>query len=82
MHINSLSLSFAFFLEIPPFLNSIKQSLEGKDFEHLLFSYHGVPERHIKKSDITKSHCKIDLKSRSLIVCNRRTRIFDKRNHA
>ncbi|OIQ23586.1 ferrochelatase [Lacinutrix sp. MedPE-SW] len=40
--------------------NSIKQSLEGKDFEHLLFSYHGVPERHIKKSDITNSHCKID----------------------
>jgi ferrochelatase len=25
-----------------------------------LFSYHGVPERHIRKTDITKSHCKID----------------------
>ena len=25
-----------------------------------MFSYHGVPERHIRKSDITKSHCKID----------------------
>jgi ferrochelatase len=31
--------------------------LEGKNYEHLLFSYHGVPERHIRKSDITKSHC-------------------------
>ncbi|WP_223032243.1 ferrochelatase [Hanstruepera marina] len=40
--------------------NSIKNHLEGKDFDHLLFSYHGVPERHIRKSDITKSHCKID----------------------
>ncbi|WP_104735019.1 ferrochelatase [Hanstruepera ponticola] len=40
--------------------NSIKRHLEGKDFDHLLFSYHGVPERHIRKSDITKSHCKID----------------------
>ncbi|MBJ6367531.1 ferrochelatase [Snuella sedimenti] len=40
--------------------NSIKKYLEGKDYEHLLFSYHGVPERHIRKSDITKSHCKID----------------------
>jgi len=40
--------------------NSIKNSLKDKDFEHLLFSYHGIPERHIKKSDITKSHCKID----------------------
>ncbi|WP_204344393.1 ferrochelatase [Psychroserpens algicola] len=40
--------------------NSIARHLEGKDYEHLLFSYHGVPERHIRKSDITKSHCKID----------------------
>lgn len=39
---------------------SIKRHLEGKQFDHLLFSYHGVPERHIRKSDITKSHCKID----------------------
>lgn len=38
--------------------NSIKRHLEGNDYEHLLFSYHGVPERHIRKSDITKSHCK------------------------
>ncbi|MFY0712040.1 ferrochelatase [Seonamhaeicola sp. NFXS20] len=40
--------------------NSIKNHLEGKKYEHLLFSYHGVPERHIRKSDVTKSHCKID----------------------
>ncbi|WP_044401539.1 ferrochelatase [Lacinutrix sp. Hel_I_90] len=39
---------------------SIKTDLENKAYEHLLFSYHGVPERHIRKSDITKSHCKID----------------------
>lgn len=39
---------------------SIAKSLEGLDYEHLLFSYHGIPERHIRKSDITKSHCKID----------------------
>ena len=40
--------------------NSIKNHLTGIDYEHLLFSYHGVPERHIRKSDITKSHCQID----------------------
>lgn len=40
--------------------NSIKNELEHFNAEHLLFSYHGVPERHIKKSDITQSHCKID----------------------
>ncbi|MDP3313736.1 ferrochelatase [Lutibacter sp.] len=40
--------------------NSIQKELVKTNPEHLLFSYHGVPERHIKKSDITKSHCKID----------------------
>ncbi len=40
--------------------NSIQESLQGKEWDHLLFSYHGVPERHIRKSDITRSHCKID----------------------
>lgn len=37
--------------------NSIKNHLKDKNYDHLLFSYHGVPERHIRKSDITKSHC-------------------------
>jgi len=40
--------------------SSIQKHLEAEKPDHLLFSYHGVPERHIKKSDITKSHCKID----------------------
>lgn len=40
--------------------HSIRESLKDKDYEHVLFSYHGVPERHIRKSDVTKSHCKID----------------------
>ncbi len=29
----------------------------GDGSKHLLFSYHGVPERHVKKDDITGSHC-------------------------
>lgn len=40
--------------------DSISKHLEGNPYEHLLFSYHGVPERHIYKRDVTKSHCKID----------------------
>ena len=40
--------------------NNIKNNLEGFDYDHILFSYHGIPERHILKSDPTKSHCKID----------------------
>ncbi len=39
---------------------SIANNLKDKEYDHLLFSYHGVPERHIRKRDITKSHCKID----------------------
>lgn len=55
---------------LPPFYNrpdyievlsqSIKEKLDTVDYEHLLFSYHGVPERHIRKSDITNTHCQID----------------------
>jgi protoporphyrin/coproporphyrin ferrochelatase len=51
---------------VPPFYNnpdyidslanSIKPFLD-KDFDHLLFSYHGIPKRHILKTDCTKSHC-------------------------
>lgn len=58
------------FTSVPAFYNhedyirvlgtSISESLKGVTFDHLLFSYHGVPKRHIRKSDITKSHCKID----------------------
>jgi ferrochelatase len=28
-----------------------------KSYDHILFSYHGVPGRHIKKSDPTGAHC-------------------------
>lgn len=56
--------------EIPHFYNepryikvmsdNIKEHLNDFDYDHLLFSYHGIPERHIYKTDPTKSHCKID----------------------
>ncbi|WP_299363380.1 ferrochelatase [Winogradskyella sp.] len=39
---------------------SIAESLEGLDYEHILFSYHGVPERHIRKSDISNGNCKMN----------------------
>jgi ferrochelatase len=40
--------------------NSIQNHLKGFDYDHLLFSYHGIPKRHIRKTDVTKSHCKMD----------------------
>ncbi len=39
---------------------SIKEQLDQFEYDHVLFSYHGIPERHIRKSDPTKFHCKID----------------------
>lgn len=58
------------FSTLPPFYKSdgyirvlaksIKNGLEGFDYDHLLFSYHGIPERHIRKSDPTNFHCRID----------------------
>ena len=38
----------------------ILKGLKNFDYDHILFSYHGIPERHIRKSDPTKFHCKID----------------------
>lgn len=35
---------------------SIRPHLDTKH-DHILFSYHGVPERHILKGDITHNHC-------------------------
>jgi len=40
--------------------DSIAEGLKGFDYDHILFSYHGIPERHIRKSDPTRFHCKID----------------------
>lgn len=35
---------------------SIKPHLQ-RDYDQVLFSYHGLPQRHMKKADPTKQHC-------------------------
>ncbi len=35
---------------------NMQQWLE-KPYDHILFSYHGIPERHVRKTDITGCHC-------------------------
>ena len=35
---------------------SIRPYIQG-DFDKILFSYHGIPERHVKKTDVTHTHC-------------------------
>lgn len=44
----------------PSYINALAESIQpylSQDYDQLLFSYHGIPERHILKSDPTKSHC-------------------------
>lgn len=36
--------------------SSIREALPAT-YDHLLFSYHGLPERHLTKADPTNSHC-------------------------
>jgi ferrochelatase len=42
------------------YLKALEESMKPylqQDYDQVLFSYHGVPERHIKKSDVTGCHC-------------------------
>ena len=57
----SFKLSFikAFYND-PNYLHALAENIKpylNKPYDHLLFSYHGVPARHIKKSDVTGCHC-------------------------
>lgn len=48
------------FYDDPLYVKALGESIRpymDDGIDHLLFSYHGVPERHIKKRDITGSHC-------------------------
>lgn len=36
---------------------SIRPHLEGDDWEKLIVSYHGIPERHVQLSDPSHAHC-------------------------
>lgn len=42
------------------YIDALAESMRpyiAQDFDHLLFSYHGIPGRHIRKSDVTGTHC-------------------------
>ncbi len=47
----------------PIYIQALAKSAEAElqqDFDHLLLSFHGLPERHLKKTDPTGSHCLSD----------------------
>ncbi|HZI54941.1 MAG TPA: ferrochelatase [Chitinophagaceae bacterium] len=44
----------------PDYIEALADNMKPylqQDYDHILFSYHGVPARHILKSDITGKHC-------------------------
>ena len=48
------------FYEQPEYLDALVDSARPyleQDFDHLLLSYHGLPERHLHKADPSGSHC-------------------------
>jgi ferrochelatase len=48
------------YYEHPDYLDALVSSAApflDADSDHLLFSFHGIPERHLRKSDPTRAHC-------------------------
>ncbi|MEW6158421.1 MAG: ferrochelatase [Verrucomicrobiota bacterium] len=44
----------------PAYIRALVQSAQdflAEPYDHLLFSFHGIPERHLRKSDPTGCHC-------------------------
>lgn len=48
---------FTFNGYIQAFAEKAKKMLAHKDYDHILFSYHGLPESHIQKLDQSGSYC-------------------------
>ncbi|MBV8250967.1 MAG: ferrochelatase [Chitinophaga sp.] len=48
------------FYDEPDYIQAVAESMRPylqQDYDYVLFSYHGVPVRHIRKGDITGKHC-------------------------
>ncbi len=48
------------FFEDPDYIAALVESARPallQDYDHLLFSYHGLPERHMRKADSSHAHC-------------------------
>jgi ferrochelatase len=48
------------YFDAPDYINALvtgAQDYLQDGYDHLLFSFHGIPERHLKKSDPTGCHC-------------------------
>ena len=48
------------FYQDPRYIHAMAENMRPylqKEFDHLLFSFHGIPERHLVKTDPTHRHC-------------------------
>lgn len=48
------------FYDHDDYIHAMSESIRpylDQDYDHILFSYHGIPERHVKKTDCTGIHC-------------------------
>ena len=48
------------FYRHPAYIQSLVSAIRpwlNRPYDHILFSYHGIPERHVKKTDPTHAHC-------------------------
>ena len=47
----------------PDYIAALAETASGyltTEYDHFLFSFHGLPERHLRNSDPTRAHCLID----------------------
>ena len=50
------------FFDDPEYIEALVQSAQADldhGYDHVLFSYHGLPERHLRKADSSRAHCTI-----------------------
>jgi protoporphyrin/coproporphyrin ferrochelatase len=48
------------FYNEPAYLHALAESIKPclqQEYDHIVFSYHGIPERHVHKTDPTHQHC-------------------------
>jgi ferrochelatase len=48
------------YFDAPDYIEALAASAQNylqDGYDHLLFSFHGIPERHLRKSDPTRCHC-------------------------
>ena len=48
------------FFDEAEYINAMIENIRpylNEQYDHILFSYHGIPERHLKKTDPTTTHC-------------------------